>query len=107
MPSVMPDEGDFQLVRDDLKPLANEFGEGEVFVPDGLESIIDTPLSNGLLNAIPWEYHVTTSTVRHRGTPVEQFIVIAGATLFCCFLLMYLRDRWGVWAVAVSGKPTA
>jgi hypothetical protein len=81
MPTEMPDHGDFQVVRDDLRPLVDEFGEGQMFLPDGLESIIEAPMSNGLLNAIPWEYHVTASTVRHRGTPVAQFIVIAGATI--------------------------
>jgi hypothetical protein len=51
--------------------------------------------------------HGMKSTPYIVSTCIEETLEIAGATLFCCFLLMYLRDRWGVWAVAVSGKPTA
>lgn len=80
MPIEMPTEGDFQLLRDDLQPLADEFGEGVIFVPDGLEEVIEMPMSNGHLNAIPWEFHVTPK-VRFRDEDLDMPIVIAGTTI--------------------------
>ncbi len=71
----------FALVAEDLAPLRAAYPDGELFVPDGLEGLIDEPLSNSVASLVPWEY-VATVTISLRGEPAaERRIVIRGVTV--------------------------
>jgi hypothetical protein len=86
MPIEWPTGPGFDEVDADLQPLREAYGEGELFLPDGLEDVADTPPSNGLTRVVPWEYKVTVGDIarapaRLRGVVEERTIVIRGVTL--------------------------
>jgi hypothetical protein len=76
------DHDAFQAVRMDLAPLLEAYPDGEFFVPEGLEGLLDEPLANGVATAVPWVYVATTTTqVRLRGEPISRTIEIHGVTI--------------------------
>jgi hypothetical protein len=82
MPTEWPsdDGGPFTLVESDLERLRETYPDGQLFLPDGLEDLLEAPASNGFTTAVPWQYVVTTA-VFQRGRPIAQEITIRGMTL--------------------------
>ncbi len=77
----LDDEGVFRQVEMDLAPLREAYPGGELFLPDGLEGLIEEPLSNAVASAVPWVYVTTTTQVRLRGDPSTRTIEIHGLTI--------------------------
>ena len=84
MPTEWPndDGGPFTLVDIDLAPLREQYPGGELFLPDGLDDLVEAPASNGFTTAVPWQY-TAPATVSQRGVeiPKLQTITIRGVTL--------------------------
>jgi hypothetical protein len=80
MTAEWPESDVFAGVREDLAPLADAYGPGTMFLPDGLEELSERPMSNGSIHAVPWEYHVGAPSSR-RGGEIRVDIVIRGVTI--------------------------
>jgi hypothetical protein len=76
-----PGGNEFDIISEDLEPLREVYGPGELVLPHALEALQEGPLSQGDLFAAAWEFH-GTAPVRQRGdAPTGQRVVIRGVTI--------------------------